>query len=88
MEHAEIFNNVLWMSGGPRYTGLLAPTRDLGRYWKDGGNGQHRRAPVQRRLASVNPDPGANHASQAIVSGKEKMLTTGAVPVDSTTFGW
>ena len=85
MEHAEIFNNVLWMSGGPRYTGLLAPTRDLGRYWKDGGT-----VNIGVNLFNdgwiVNPDPGANHASQAIVSGKEKMLTTGAVPVDSTTF--
>jgi hypothetical protein len=85
LEHAQIFNNVLWMSGNPRYTGLLAPTRDLGKLWKNGGT-----VDLGVNLYNdgwlVNPDPGANHATQAIVTGKEKVLTTGSMPVDPSTF--
>src|SRR6266496_1198169 len=71
-EHAQIFNNVLWISGGPRYIGLLGPTHDLGRLWTDGGT-----VNLGVNLFNdgwiVNPDRGANHASHAVVSGKEKM---------------
>ncbi len=84
-EHAQIFNNVLWISGGPRYIGLLGPTHDLGRLWTDGGT-----VNLGVNLFNdgwiVNPDRGANHASHAVVSGKEKMLTTSADPIDATSF--
>ena len=71
MERAEIFNNVLWMSGGPRYTGLLSPTRDIGSFWKDGGT-VNIGVNLYKDGWLVNPDPGANHATRAIVSGKER----------------
>ena len=84
-EHAQIFNNVLWISGEPRYTGLLAPTRDLGKFWEDGGT-----VNLGVNLFNdgwiVNPDRGANHASHAVVTGNEKMLTTSAAPIDATSF--
>lgn len=84
-EHAQIFNNVLWMSGRPRHSGLLAPTRDLGKFWQDGGT-VYLGVNLFNDGWTVNPDPGANHATHAIVSGQQWMLTTKSMPVDLTTF--
>lgn len=85
LEHAQVFNNVLWMNGKPRYSGLLAKTDDIGKLWKDGGT-VNLGVNLFNEGWTVNPDRGANHAPRAVVSGNEKMLTSSSPPIDLNTF--
>ncbi len=85
LEHAQIFNNVFWMAGSPQHSGLMAPTRDIGKFWKAGGT-VNLGVNLFNKGWSVDPDPGANHASHAVVTGTAKMLTTATMPIDPTTF--
>lgn len=85
LEHAQIFNNVLWIGGKPRFTGLLAATQDVGKLWRDGGT-VHLGVNLFNQGWGVNEDPGANHASHAIVTGQQAMLTARSLPVDLTSF--